>query len=231
MSGIMQFEFCLFGPRKGQTVVLNNHQFVNGLCILVQSSDNMGTAARVFSFYDAYARGTPEYDRAMAAEEAAQAAQVAKEVADGADEVLRAPNVRANPEVPAGIQPVGGGPPEVGSAIPGAGHADASGGTGNAPNADANGNGHADSGIPEFPEDKDYRAVEPASSVNVEVAAAVRKLDPDVDAHWVLTGAHKGKPKLQAVEDAYGKAGLTRQDIEAASPGYNRGAASERALA
>jgi hypothetical protein len=67
--------------------------------------------------------------------------------------------------------------------------------------------------------------------VNADIAAAVRKLDPDVDSHWVLTGAHKGKPKLQAIEDAYGKAGLTRQDIEAAMPGYDRDAASEAALA
>ncbi|MCK5641931.1 MAG: hypothetical protein KAJ19_14100, partial [Gammaproteobacteria bacterium] len=93
------------------------------------------------------------------------------------------------------------------------------------------GNGHEHSGIPKFPEDADYRAEEPASSVNTDILAAVRKLDPEVDSHWVVTGAHKGKPKLQAVEDAYGKAGLTRQDVEAAAPGYNRDAAFDAAIA
>ena len=219
MSSVMQFEFRLFGPRKGQTMVLNNHQFVNGICTLVQSSDNMGTAARVFSFYRAYARGTPEYDAAMAEEEAE---------ANGADEVSEASLEGIDPPAPAGVQPDGGGPAEE-PPVRSGDNADASGSDptgGSAP-----GDGHEHAGIPKFPEDANRRAEEPSSEVNVDVANAVRKLDPDVDSHWVMTGAHKGHPRLQAVEDAYGKAGLTRQDIEAAMPGYNRGAASEAALA
>ncbi len=218
MSGVMQFEFRLFGARKGQTVVLNNHSFVNGICTLVQSSTNMGTAARVFSFYGAFARGTPEYDAAMAAEEAEH----------GADDVPEASLEGIDPAVEAGVQPDGGGPSE-GAAVPSS--ADVGPGGTDPASPDASGNGHEHAGVPKFPEDADYRPEEPPSSVNVDVANAVRKLDPDVDSHWVMTGAHKGKPKLQAVEDAYGKAGLTRQDIEAAMPGYNRGAASEAALA
>ncbi len=219
MSSVMQFEFRLFGPRKGQTMVLNNHKFVNGVCTLVQSSDNMGTAARVFSFYRAFARGTPEYDAAVAAEEAE---------ANGADEVSEASLEGVDPAVEASVQPDGGGPAEDeandsgGSREPG--RTDPS-------SAGSAGGGHEHTGVPKFPEDADYRAEEPSSSVNVDIANAVRKLDPDVDGHWVMTGAHKGKPKLQAVEDAYGKAGLTRQDIEAAMPGYSRDAASEAALA
>jgi hypothetical protein len=218
MSGIMQFEFRLFGPRKGQTMVLNGHQFVNGICTLVQSSDNMGTAARVFSFYRAYARGTPEYDAAMAAEEAEH----------GTGEVPEASLEGIDPAVETGAGSDGAGPSE-GEAIPSGD--DAGPGGADPASPDASGDGYEHAGIPKFPEDADYRAEEPSSSVNEEVAAAVRKLDPDVDSHWVMTGAHKGKPKLQAVEDAYGKAGLTRQDIDAAMPGYNRDAASEVALA
>ena len=219
MSSVMQFEFRLFGPRKGQTMVLNNHQFVNGVCTLVQSSDNMGTAARVFSFYRAYARGTPEYDAAMAEEEAE---------ANGADEVSEASLEGTDPAVEAGDGPDGAGPSE-GEAVPSA--VDAGSGGADPASGSSSGDGHEHAGVPKFPEDADYRAEEPSSSVNVDVANAVRKLDPDVDSHWVMTGAHKGKPKLQAVEDAYGKAGLTRQDIEAAMPGYNRDIASEAALA
>ncbi len=215
---VMQFEFRLFGPRKGQTIMINGHLFVNGVCTLVQSSDNMGTAARVFSFYRAFARGTPEYDAAVAVEETE---------ANGADKVSEASLEGIDPAVSAGVQPNGGGPAE--------GSADASGVYAEPSGADpasvgSAGNGHGHAGVPKFPEDKDYRAEEPSSEVNTNVANAVRKLNPDVDSHWVMTGAHKGKPKLQSVEDAYGKAGLTRQDIEAAMPGYNRGAASEAAL-
>jgi hypothetical protein len=219
MSGnIMRFEFRLFGPRKGQTMVLNGHQFVDGICILTQASDNMGTAARVFSFYGAYARGTQEYDAALAAEEAE----------NGAVEV-DPPSVEGpDPAVPASAGPDGAGPSE--------GAADASiadvgsGGT-DPSSAGTSGDGHEHAGVPQFPEDADYRAEEPPSTVDVDIKAAVMKLDPEIDGHWVMTGAHKGKPKLQAVEDAYGKAGLTRQDIEAATPGWNRDAALEAALA
>ncbi len=218
MSGVMQFEFRLFGPRKGQTMVINNHPFVDGICILVQSSENMGTAARVLSFYGAYHRGSLEYDAALAAEEAA----------NGADD-SSSPSVEgADPAVEADLGSDGAGPSE-GEAVPSAGNVDPGGS--DPASVDASGDGHEHAGVPKFPEDADYRAEEPSSSVDAEVAAAVRKLDPDVDSHWVLTGAHKGKPKLQAVEDAYGKNTLTRQDIESAMPGYNRGAAAEAALA
>jgi hypothetical protein len=214
----MQFEFRLFGPRTGQTVILNGHQFVDGVCKLVQSSDNMVTAARVFSFYGAFARGTPEYDAAMAAEEAQY----------GADEVSEKTLEGADASVPAGIQPDGGGPSE-GEAVSSGDDADTD--RSNPASAGTSGDGHEHAGVPVFPEDANYRAEEPSSSINQGVAAAVLKLDPDVDSHWVMTGAHKGKPKLQAVEDAYGKAGLTRQDVEAAMPNYSRDVASEAALA
>jgi len=218
MSGIMQFEFRLFGPRKGQTMVLNNHPFVNGVCTLVQDSNNMGTAARVFSFYNAFARGTPEYDAAMAKEEAE---------ANGADEVDPPTLEGVDPAVPASAGSDGTGPAE-GEAAPSGADVD-SGGTDPA-SSDASGDGHEHAGVPQFPEDANYRAEEPSSSVNMDIRAAVMKLDPEIDSHWVLTGAHKGMPKLMAVEDAYGKAGLTRQDTDAAAPGYNRDAAIEAAL-
>ena len=218
MSSIMQFTFRLFGPRKGQTMVLNRHQFVNGICTLVQSSENMGTAARVFSFYGAYAYGTPEYDAAMAKEEAA----------NGADDPSPPSIEGADPAVPASAGPDGAGPSE-GGAVPSA--VDAGAGGTDPADPGTSGDGYEHSRFPKFPEDKDYRAEEPASTVNAEVAAAVHKLDPDVDSHWVQTGAHKGLPKLTAVEDAYGKNTLTRQDIESATPGYNRAAAAEAALA
>jgi hypothetical protein len=178
----------------------------------------MSAAARVFSFYGAYARGTPEYDEALAAEEAE----------NGANEVDPSAFEGADPAIPTGVGSDGAGPSE-GEAASSSVNVEPGGTDFTSP--DSGGDGYEHAGIPKFPEDKDYRAEEPSSSVNDEVAAAVKKLDPDVDAHWVMTGGHKGKPKLQAVEDAYGKNTLTRQDIESAMPGYNRDAAAEAALA
>lgn len=223
MSGIMQFEFRLFGPRKGQTMVLNGHAFVNGVCRLVQSSDNMGTAAKVFSFYRAFARGTPEYDAAMAQEEAEEAP------ANGSNKVPEASLEGADPSVSAGVQPDGGGPSEAGSAADSAGSGDADGTDGSS--GDPSGDGHEHAGVPVFPEDADYRAEEPPSQVNETIAAAIRTLDPDVDSHWVTAGARKGKPKLHVVEEAYGKNNLTIQDLEAAMPNYTRDVARAAVLA
>ena len=83
---------------------------------------------------------------------------------------------------------------------------------------------------PKVAKTKAKAASEPLSEGNGEIAAALKKLDPENDDHWVMTGTHKGLPKLFAVEEAYGRAGLTRQDLEAALPGWNRDKALEAAL-
>lgn len=217
MSNIMQYEFRLFGPRKGQTVRINGHQFVNGRTQLAQSSQNMEACMKVLSFYGAYARGTPPYDEALAKEEAEH----------GTNEILAETVQGAHSPVPTSVRPDGAGPAEK-SAEDGAGRGSADGA--DSSKSDTHGDGHEHAGIPKFPEDKDHRVIEPPSQVNEAVKIAVLKLDHSVDQQWVMTGAHKGKPKLQAVEDAYGKAGLTRQDIEAAMPGWTRDAAIEAAL-
>ena len=107
---IMRVEFHLVGPRKGQTMVINVHPFGDGICTMVQSTANMGTAARVLSFYGAYARGTPEYDAAMAAEEAEH----------GTDEAGQKALEGVDPPVRSVVRPDGSGPSE--------GAADVSGG-------------------------------------------------------------------------------------------------------
>ncbi len=220
MSNIMQYEFRLFGPRKGQTILINGHQFVNGRVVLVQASQNMEACMRVLSFYGAYARGTPPYDEALAKEEA-------EEAAHGTNEVLTETVKGADAPVPTGVRPDGAGPAEKeaddGAGSVGTERADGSSG-------DTNGDGLGHAGVSKFPEDKDRRVIEPPSEVNEAVKIAILKLNHAVDQQWVMTGAHKGRPKLQAVEDAYGKAGLTRQDIEAALPGYTRDVATEAAL-
>lgn len=218
MSRLMQYEFRLFGPRKGQTIKINGHQFVNGRATLVNSSDNIASCVRVLSYYGAHMRGTQAYDEALAKEEAENGTSEADATAEQGPDTA----VRSQPG------PDGAGPASEAADVS-EGDADASGAGG--ASGGANGDGHEHAGVPKFPEDKDHRDTEPASEVNEAIAAAMRKLDPTVDEHWVATGAHKGKPKLSAVEDALGKAGLTRQDIEAAIPGWTRDKAVEAALA
>src|SRR3546814_14187350 len=69
MSQIMQYSFRLFGPRKGRTVAINGHKFVDGVYRAVVSPHNAANLMKVLSYYGAYAKGTPEYDAALAKEE------------------------------------------------------------------------------------------------------------------------------------------------------------------
>ncbi len=217
MSGIMRYEFHLFGPRKGQTLSINGHRFVNGVAHLAYSSEAMGSCIKVLSAYGAFARGTHEYNEAVEAEEAA----------NGISDILEASNGGQNDAVRSGVRPSGQ-KPRSSSAKDWAGGNNSQRTDG--PDSDPSGDGHEHAGIPKFPEDKDFQPTEPSSSVNEGIKIAVMKLDPEVDNHWVMTGAHKGLPKLNAVEEAYGRANLNRQDVEAATPGYNRDAAFEAAL-
>ncbi len=50
------------------------------------------------------------------------------------------------------------------------------------------------------------------------VAAALRQLDPANDEHWTADG----KPKMAAVEAVLGRSDVTRADVDAALPGFNR---------
>ena len=228
MSQVMQYEFRLFGPRKGQTVTINGHPFVNGRVVLVQASQNMEACMKVLSFYGAFARGTPPYDEALAQEEAEDEIPTNVEAEHGASEVYTETVKGSDAPVPTSVRPDGAGFAKE-AAVDGSGSDHTKGADGSS--GDPSGDGHGHAGIPKFPEDKDRRVIEPPSQVNEIVKIAVLKLDPEVDQHWVMTGAHKGKPKLQEVESAYGKAGLTRQDIEAAAPGWTRDYALEAALA
>ena len=65
------------------------------------------------------------------------------------------------------------------------------------------------------------------------LSMAVSAVDPEVDGDWVKAGPDKDKPKLQAVQDVIDRgcdAKLTRQEVEAALPGWNRLKAIEVAI-
>lgn len=53
------------------------------------------------------------------------------------------------------------------------------------------------------------------------VAAALKRLDPNNDEHWTADG----KPAMRAVEAILGRSDVTRSDVSAALPGFDREAA------
>jgi len=210
----MQYEFRLFGGYAGRTMVVNGHKFVQGVYRTVQSPHAAATLVKVLAYYGAYHKGSAEYDAALA-----------KEQGNGADEVHSGSKCRPADPVPHEGGSDGVGSPASGNADDGAGAASSEGagsGSGSA------GDGREDAGVPKFEDSASLpQPSEPASVGSEEVKTALLKLDPEDDTQWVKTGEHAGKPKLNAVEAAFGRAGLTREDLEAALPGWNRDKAIE----
>lgn len=212
----LQYEFHLFGARAGKTCVLNGHKFVNGVYRAVVPPHVAASLIKVLSYYGAHPKGTPEYEAAT------------KGKKHGTGEVHEGEGRGPAEEVHDGVQSDGGGSSASGEADDGPG---AAGAAGDGAGDDPSGDGHADAGVPKFEDSADLpEPSEPASVGDNDIAAAIKTLDPDNNDHWVRTGAAAGKPKLSAVEAAYGRAGLTRDDLEAALPGWNRDKAIEALL-
>jgi hypothetical protein len=211
MSQVLAYTIELFGPRKGQTVNINGHQFINGVCRENVPTEAASSLLQVLSYYGAYADGTAEFKAAKERELA--------ENTDGADEVHESPVSGEPDEVPSDTGSDGDGPAEEPAVLrvePDAVEAETSG-------SDSSGDGHEDAGVIKFEELADIpEPVEPDSVGDPDIKAAMWKLDPDNSDHWAKRGRDAGKPKLSAVENALGKAGLTRADLEAALPGWNR---------
>lgn len=217
MSQVMQYEFRLFGPDAGKTKVINGHKFVYGIHRKVVAPHAAATLMQVLSFYGAYAKGTPQYDEALAAEEAA----------NGANEVPAQAERGSDDPVLGGVRQDGGGPEAPSSD----GRSGADDHSAESEGVDSTGSGHRHAGIPKFEEAAGHtQPGEPSSEGSVDVAQAMMKLDPENDSHWVKAGPRAGLPKLAAVEEAYGKAGLTAADLEAALPGWNREKAVQKML-
>jgi hypothetical protein len=153
----------------------------------------------------------PEYDEALAKENAE----------DGVSSDVHSSSEQGKPEeIPTGVRETGRQVAEVSPEF-WSGPADVEAGdSGIRPE----GNGHEDTGFPKFEEEKDRpQPEEPSVGRDREVLEAVKQLDPNEDSHWTTTG----KPMLKVVEDVFGRAGVTRQDVESAAPGYNRDKALE----
>lgn len=215
MAHLLRYEFRLFGALKGATKNINGHQFVDGICAF-----GVDPAASLFvqkhlSTYGAFAKGTPEYDAALAKENEE----------NGVSSDVHPSSEQGQAEaVPSGVRETGR---QVTKATSDFWRGAADGEAGDS-RVRSEGDGHEDTGLPKFEVEKDRpQPEEPSIEKNREILVALQKLDPNEDSHWTTTG----KPMLKVVEDVYGRAGITRQDVESAAPGYNRDKALEALMA
>ena len=215
MAQVLQYTFRLFGPNRGKTLKFGAHVFLNGICKMYGRPEDMGHVMKVLGYHAAYAMGTREYEAALEAEGGE---------GNGLSDPQADAESRQADSVSSDHQSDGEGPSseEEDDEFE---HASASAGS---EVVRSNGDGRSDAGIPKFEESASLKEPEePVGSANPVLAKAVMKLDPEDDDHWTKAGL----PALVAVEDALGKAGATRKDVDAAIPGWNREKAYERLAA
>lgn len=125
-----------------------------------------------------------------------------------------------------GEVPASGANPAGTEAVPGSGDANPAQAGDQAavstPNAEAAAGGAGDSSAAADGHEAGLNADgQPAPQTNDKLTRAVKSLDPTNDDHWTADG----KPAVMAVQKAYGSADVTRADVAAAAPNFDREAA------
>lgn len=207
MSSLIQATFVLVGPLAGKTIKLGSlpYPFQSGKCLITATPQDMALHARLLERnWQAYPEGHPAL----------------KEVSDGQRDIQTGAQPNSE-QPPAGdLQPNGAGSEAGGESADGAGSAGAeTGEAGSVPNGDGQPAGvtgpNPTAGDP------------PPAEINAKLQRAVMGLDPADDAAWTKDG----KPAINAVTTAYGATDVTRADVEAVAPGFNRDKAKAAAAA
>lgn len=197
MSSLITQVFVLAGHYAGQTVRLGKYQFKDGKCTLKDSPEQIALHARSL---ERNWQALPEGDERIAQIEAAmkEAQHEQREVPPGE------PGPNGTAEVHGDGEPGGEGAAAGGEA--GEGGDDAGAAAGDAAEGTAGQDGQ-----------------QAGLMANEKLTRAILDIDPELDSNWTADG----KPAMKAVEAAYGFAGITRADVEAAAAGYTREAARE----
>lgn len=208
MPKFVEVRLILTGPLTGKTVTLNGHFFDQGVCVV---TGEPGSLKFLFTYmarcYQAYPQGSVELEKAREAWEA----YCAKENGHGVSDVQEDEEQPDPPsEDASNLQPDGQGPATEDGEVSGANDAGAPGQT----EPDASGNGLQDP----RPDDNQPPEGQNDTQALTKLGKAVMSLDPDNDEHW--TGA--GLPAMSAVEAAYGSTDITRKQVEAEMPNWNR---------
>ncbi len=230
MATAVRMNMVLTGPREGQTIDLNGHYFYKGVCPIIGQDDKLGHCIKLLSTYGAYPEGSTAYKEACA-----KYKDIMKEK-NGLSNTQKSTKSGKTDKVLSDIQSGGKGPSKEETIDDKADNKPVEGTEG----IHSSGDRHEDSGLrteqkPENRESDTKKSTETESGVSLEdspeinkkLLKAIKSLDAENDDHWVKTGKNADKPKISVVEEAYGETGITRDDVEAAAPGYNKNMALE----
>ena len=187
----------LTGARSGRTCVLGRQfRFVEGKIQIRGDDMQVEKLTRYIGrCYKAFPEGSDELAHF-------QKLDGVKEEAHGAGQVQATPESGGPEQVLSDVQPSGGRPQAASSDI-GSGTNDAQAGPSGSVRS---GDGHGHAGDDAATENKN------------RLLKAVKSLDHSNDEHWTA----EGRPRIDAIESAYGKPGVSRAQVEEIAPGFIR---------
>jgi hypothetical protein len=197
-------EMVLTGGRAGQTVLLNKHSFVKGVCKVYVYPESFDAFLTLMArSYHAYPRGSH-----------ALAAAIERDEKNGIQHHLQEDSAPTD-GAPAAIQSAGGtasgSVPDPRALHGSADDANPSGSEGLV----SGGAGHADAGVGERVEpDPQQQSI----ALMHAIQTAVQKLDPTVPEQWT----EDGLPSVDYVALAVQDQSVTREMISAACPGFDK---------
>jgi len=224
MSQPTNFRLVLTGPYVGQTKFLNGYWYVDGVLDITDTPENMeGLILYMGKSYQAFLEGSDEHkaaqqrDAIYCEEELAKEAENGERDTHGTDRPEHTVQGSDN-SLEGKVQPAGRGSAEV-PPVDGASTADNPTGT---EGSISSGDGHENTGLSDT-ETGSGGIVEPTGTVDPLLEKAILSLDPSVKEHWIADG----RPAMAAVEASFGSADVTRRDVEAAVPDWNRDKSQE----
>lgn len=216
MADLQRVQLVLVGPHAGKTFTNQGRSYVNGVAVIDVRADQahglIRSAARNEMAFPAGSRELLEAEDQYHGSLDSEAGQ--------------GPEDRGLLAVPRKVLKRSVNPAAKGTAVP---ERRPDGASGSAVRDQPDRDRYADARIHREAKGREREGLAPARGgpeVDLKLAAAVRSLDCENDDLWTVAGL----PKLSAVEEAYGSAGVTREDVEAVLPEWDRDAALTAAL-
>lgn len=188
-------KLILTGFYAGKTKTINGYDFVKGELVLKGELAKLDGLIAYMKAYGAFLQGSEELAEAQARD------ALTKGGSDGTDAILDGQGGSSEGGVPTNLT------------SPGTGSGDGATGT----STDGSGSGAEGDGV-QAGREADAKA-QAASDPNVlKIIDALKSLDPTNDDHWTDAGL----PLVGIIATASGIVNVTRKDISAALPGWNR---------
>jgi len=203
-------DYELFGAYEGKNVTHGGVVFRNGIGRALLSSENVPHLDNYLSYYGGLRIGTEAHRKAV----------TERNIRDGISNDVKTDETKRTPGKVSGVHEKG----VQGTADPATGNGTGTDGSSTGKSEVVpDGAGHKDAGVLSGTTNDN-----PAQKAMTDkIFAAVKSLDPAIDDLWT----EDGLPRLDAVQGVDGLSGVTRQNVDAACPGFDREVAFEESLA